>query len=208
MRRIVFGLFAVVVVAGLLLTTGCNDRDRALRITRINKGEMIVADLVDFGEISVQEDPEEPPEIYPVMEVPSDIVEIEFQYVEIGLGLPTWTPYWANIEKATIVYTNQETGENYESVQVGMSAAVESDPEGDKLTRAEILIAPGRWKANAFEDELQEAPEDDDYGVVATVTAHVIVEGHDYVTNKTVKAEKDVSIEFGNFYDEPSRLGQ
>jgi hypothetical protein len=206
MRRIVFGLFAVVVVAGLLLTTGCST-DRALRITRINKGEPVVSDLVDFGEIRI-EDEEGEVEIFQVMEVPSDIVEIEFQYVEIGLGLPTWTPYWANIEKATIVYTNQETGETYESVQVGMSAAVESDPEGDKLVRTEILIAPGRWKANAFEDELQEAPEDDEYGVVAMVTAHVIVEGHDYVSNQTVKAEKDVSIEFGNFYDEPSRLGQ
>jgi hypothetical protein len=206
MRRIVFGLFAVIVVAGLLLTTGCST-DRALRITRINKGEPVVSDLVDFGEIRI-EDEEGEVEIFQVMEVPSDIVEIEFQYVEIGLGLPTWTPYWANIEKATIVYTNQETGETYESVQVGMSADVESDPEGDKLVRTEILIAPGRWKANAFEDELQEAPEDDEYGVVAMVTAHVIVEGHDYVSNKTVKAEKDVSIEFGNFYDEPSRLGQ
>ena len=206
MRRIVFGLFAVVVVAGLLLTTGCST-DRALRITRINKGEPVVSDLVDFGEIRI-EDEEGEVEIFQVMEVPSDIVEIEFQYVEIGLGLPTWTPYWANIEKATIVYTNQETGETYESVQVGMNADVESDPEGDKLVRTEILIAPGRWKANAFEDELQEAPEDDEYGVVAMVTAHVIVEGHDYVSNKTVKAEKDVSIEFGNFYDEPSRLGQ
>jgi hypothetical protein len=206
MRRIVFGLFAVIAVAGLLLTTGCST-DRALRITRINKGEPVVSDLVDFGEIRI-EDEEGEVEIFQVMEVPSDIVEIEFQYVEIGLGLPTWTPYWANIEKATIVYTNQETGETYESVQVGMSADVESDPEGDKLVRTEILIAPGRWKANAFEDELQEAPEDDEYGVVAMVTAHVIVEGHDYVSNKTVKAEKDVSIEFGNFYDEPSRLGQ
>ena len=207
MRRIVFGLFAVVVVAGLFLTAGCST-DRALRITEINKGEVIVSDLVDFGVIKVQEDPEEPVEIYPVMEVPSDIVEIEFQYVEIGLGLPTWTPYWANIEKATIVYTNQETGETYESVQVGMSTDVESDPEGDKLTLAEILIAPSRWKANTFEDDLQEAPEDDDYGVVAMVTAHVIVEGHDYVSNQTVKAEKDVTIEFGNYYDDPDRLGQ
>ena len=207
MRRIVFGLFAVIVVAGLLLTAGCST-DRALRVTKINKGVPIISDLVDFGEISVQEDPSEPPEIYPVMEVPSDIVEIEFQYVEIGLGLPTWTPYWANIEKATIVYTNQETGETYESVQVGMNVSVESDPEGDKLTRAEILIAPGRWKANAFEDDLQESPEDDDYGVVALVTAHVIVEGHDYVSNQTVKAEKDVAIQFGNYYDDPARLGQ
>ncbi len=207
MRRIVFGLFAVVVVAGLLLTTGCNDRDRALRITRINQGEPVISDLVDFGVIRL-EDEEGEVELISVSEVPSDIVEIEFQYVEIGLGLPTWTPYWANIERATIVYTNQETGDNYESVQVGMSASVESDPEGDKLVRAEILIAPGRWKANAFADDLQEDPEDDEYGVVALVTAHVIIEGHDYVSNQTVKAEKDVAIQFGNFYDDLSRLGQ
>lgn len=206
MRRFAFGFLAVLAIAGLVLTAGCQ-RDRSLRVASINEGAPLLSDLVDFGEVVIQE-PGEDPEIYPIAEVPTDIVPIEFQYVEIGLGLPTWTPYWANIEKATITYTNMTTGETYEAVQVGMSGQIESDPTGGTTEQFSITIAPGNWKALTFEDDLQDSPEDDDYGTVAVVKAHVEVEGHDYVSNKTVKATKEFDITFGNYWDEPSRLGQ
>ncbi|MFO7675545.1 MAG: hypothetical protein R6X12_04430 [bacterium] len=206
MRRFAFALSVFAIVAGLLLTTGCQ-RDRSFRIVTINKGAPLMSDLIDFGEITIRE-PGEDPETYTISEVPSDIVDIELQYVEIGLGLPTWTPYVASVEKATISYTNLTTGEAYDVAIVSMSASVESDPEGKKTATAKLNIAPGEWKDKVFGDEAQSDPTDDDYGPVAQVRATVTVEGYDYVSNKRVKAVKDCDITFGNFWDEPTRLGQ
>ncbi|HDQ99750.1 MAG TPA: hypothetical protein ENN51_05655 [candidate division WOR-3 bacterium] len=206
MRRFALGLIVFAVAAGMLLTAGCQ-RDRSFRILSINQGEILLSDLVDFGEIVIRE-PGGEPERYEISEVPTDIVDMDLQYVEMGLGLPTWTPYLANVERATISYVNLETGETYEAVQVALSAAVQADPEGRRSTRVQIAIAPGQWKASTFEDYLQTAPEDDDYGPVATVKATVTVEGIDYVSTNRVRATKDCLIIFGNFWDEPSRLGQ
>lgn len=206
MRRFALVLLVFAAVAGLLLTAGCQ-RDRSLRVTMLNKGQPLLSDLVDFGQITVREAGEEPV-TYHISEVPSDVVDIEFQYVEIGLGLPTWTPYWANIERATINYVNMVTGETYEAVQVGMSASVQADPEGRRTTTAKITVAPATWKAQVFGDDMQDDPTDDDYGPVALVKATVTVEGFDYVSNNKVKATKEIDITFGNYWDEPSRLGQ
>ena len=206
MRRFALGLLVIAAAASMLLTAGCQ-RDRTFRILSINQGEVLFSDLIDFGEIVVRE-PGEDPEIYRISEVPTDVVDIDLQYVEIGLGLPTWTPYLANVERATISYVNLETGEAYEAVQVALNVSVEADPEGGRSTRTEITIAPGQWKARTFEEYLQDTPEDDDYGPVATVKATVTVEGIDYVSNNRIRATKDCHIVFGNFWDEPSRLGQ
>lgn len=206
MRRFASGLCLLILATGLLLTTGCQ-RDNSLRILSINGGQPLFSDLVDFGEITIRE-PGEDPEVYRISEVPTDVVEIQLQYVEIGLGLPTWTPYWASIERATITYLNMETGETYEAVQVGMNASIEAHPEGRRTERTYLTIAPGQWKARTFEEYLQTDPEDDDYGPVAQVKATVRVEGFDYVSGNTVRASKDCDIIFGNFWDEPSRLGQ
>lgn len=206
MRRFVTGLFVFVAVTGLLLTTGCQ-RENSLRIVSVNRGEPLMSDLVDFGEVTIRE-PGEEPETYRISEVPTDVVDLDLQYVEIGLGLPTWTPYIASLERATISYLNLETGETYEAVQVAMSATVEADPNARRTERVRLTIAPGQWKARVFEEYLQTDPEDDDYGPVAQVKATILIEGFDYTTKNKVKAVKECDIIFGNFWDEPSRLGQ
>ena len=216
MRRFVTGLCMLMLVAGLLVTTGCEQfnvqRDDSLRIVGINRNEPIMSDLVDFGEITISE-PGEEPEIYPIFEIPTDVVEIELQYVEIGLGLPTWTPYWASIERANISYqhvfhVDSDPIPIYDPIQVGMSASVEASPEGRRTERVKLTIAPGWWKEQTFVEYLQRATEDDDYGPVAQVRATVRVDGTDYVSGNRVQATKSCDIIFGNFWDDPSRLGQ
>ncbi|MGQ9678823.1 MAG: hypothetical protein ACUVUD_06035, partial [bacterium] len=84
MRR---NFFVLLLVGATVFTIVSCQRENSLRVVGIDSP--YYADLVDRG---IERDPEtgEPEEI----EVfPNDVVFVHFQYVEIGVGLPTWTPY-------------------------------------------------------------------------------------------------------------------
>ncbi len=210
MRRTFFGLVILAAAAGLILTTSCQ-HERAMQIVSINDHEPLMSDIIDFGSITITE-PGEEPEIYLISQFPEDVVDIEFLYVETGLGLPTWTPYKVQISKITIDYMDAEVlpeaAQEYGRVILPASITVESDPEGEKTVTARFALAPAQWKEFYFGDDAQDAPEDDDYGVVATVKAKVSVEGTDQATGNKVTASAEVTIVVGNFWDDPDRLGQ
>ncbi|OYD16279.1 hypothetical protein CH330_03285 [candidate division WOR-3 bacterium JGI_Cruoil_03_51_56] len=205
MRRTVFGLLILVAAAGLILTASCQ-RENALRIVTINDGETLMSDIIDFGEITIEE-PGEEPEKYIITQIPQDVVGIELQYVEIGLGLPTLTPYKAHITKIQISYRDA-AGTEYDPIVLPVNIVVDAEPEGKKTEKSVFSLVPAQWKERYFSDEAQDAPEDDEYGAVATLTAKITVSGTDDVSGKDVSAEGNADVVIGNYWDDPARLGQ
>jgi len=215
MRRIAFGLFSLAAAGSLLLFVGCT-HDNALRIVSINEDQPVMSDLVDFGELRLVIDPEEPPEIIELLQTPEDIVKIELQYLEYGLGLPTWTPYTAQITNIKVRFAENPVAPpiplefTNPIISLPANITVESDVTGDKTTEAYFSLVPARWKDIEFvaEGYAQDSREDDEYGAIASLKATVTVEGIDAVHGEAVTAVSDVDVVIGNFYDDPDRLGQ
>ncbi len=209
MRRNVFGLLTLIAALGLTLAVSCQ-RDHALRILGINDGQPVMSDIVDFGLII--ERIEDEVDTTQIAVIPDDIVTVDIQYVEIGLGLPTWTPYTAQINKITVDYVDAGVipGEvvQYSSTTLPADITVQSDVDVKKFTTAEFTIAPSLWKEYHFGDEAQDEWNEDEYGVVAHLSARVTVEAVDLASNKEVEAEAETEIIIGNFWDDPDRLGQ
>ena len=208
MRRTLFGLLTLTVALGFIATVACQ-RENALRVVSINGGATLMSDIIDFGELR---DPDDPEFVETITEIPADVVEIELQYVEIGLGLPTWTPYHAQITKISVTFVDAGVvpgeGEEYLPVVLAQNIQVLADRTGDEMTTGEFAIIPAEWKAYHFGDDAQDSPYDDDYGVVATIKASVKVEGVEVTTGNRVRASADVLIHVGNYWDDPDRLGQ
>ncbi len=209
MRRSVIGLFVLIAAFGLILSVSCQ-RENALRIVQINEGRPLMSDIIDFGEISITEEGET--EVYIITQIPGDIVEIELQYTELGLGLPSWTPYVAHINRIEVEYSDVATTgppQQFEyDVSLPVDVAVKSDREGKKTTETEFMLVPAFWKEYYFADDAQDDPTDDDYGVVATLEAKVTVEGYDEASGQKIEAEGEATVIIGNFWDDPDRLGQ
>jgi len=213
MRRSAFVLLMLFVASGLFLTASCQ-RENALRIVSINEGEPVVSDLVDFGMIITRDD-EGAVETTFVTVTPNDIVTMELQYVEIGLGLPTWTPYTAHVTKITVRYDDASvtppTGEEpvpYTSTTLPADITIESDVELRNSTTASFSIVPAGWKEYYFGDEAQDEWDDDDFGVKAHLNATVRVEGIDLASGDDVRGEGEIEILIGNYWDDPDRLEQ
>jgi len=203
-RRTFFGLFALFAFFGLLATS-CQ-HSGALRVVSINNGKEVQSDLVDFGIYRDPTDPEAEPELISV--TPEDIIPIELQYVEIGPGLPTWTPYQANITRAQISF-DKKLGElqgNPDPVNVVVNWAVPADPTGKKTVTAYLTICPALWKEQWFGDEAANDPSE--LNAVGTYSARVRLTGIDDASGATVTAEGTVLVTFGNFFDDESRIGQ
>ena len=102
MRRSLFGLLTVVAAAGLLLVAGCQvfEPVGSLRVVSINGGNALRSDIVDFMLYFDKVDSE----FVVLYQYMPDSVPVVLQYVEIGPGLPTWTPYVADINKVVIKY--------------------------------------------------------------------------------------------------------
>ncbi|MBN2537940.1 hypothetical protein JXB37_06680 [candidate division WOR-3 bacterium] len=205
MRRIAFGLLVLGIAAGLLVTTGCQ-RDNSLRIIRAQGDNENFGDLSDFATYRDPTDPEADPELIYV--IPGDLAELELQYVEIGLGLPTWTPYQAHLEQATITYRSAGEPGEWEGTYItyGIKIPVMADREGDKTTRATIPIMTSEWKEFYFGAEAADDPSD--LGPVATVVAEIKLKGFDEASGRPVECENAMTIEVGNWWDDISRIGQ
>lgn len=205
MRRISLSLLALVAIAGLLVTTGCQ-RENSLRLVSINPAGELFGDLADFTTFRDPEDPEAEPFLISLM--PSDEVEIELQYVEFGLGLPTWTPYEAQIEQVTITYRSAGEPDEWEGSYITYDTRimVPADREGEKTTLATITVMTAEWKEDWFGGEAAGYP--DELGPVANVIANIEVKGFDQTSGNTVEAEGATTIAIGNWWDDISRIGQ
>ncbi len=202
MRRSLLGLLTVVAVAGLLIMAGC-ERSSVLRVVSVNHGRTLESDVADWGIWTDPMDPEATPEL--VYTVRADSAEIELQYVEIGAGLPTWTPFEAIINRATITYKSQMDPEIiYDPVVVPMTAYIMSDPTGKKTTKFVTTVLPVWWKIQYFDGDVSDPP---DYDLLDVVEATIRFAGWDSVSLRNVEATGKLQIEIGNFYDNEHAFG-
>lgn len=196
MRRTIFGLLSLVVVLGLVATVSCQ-RENSLRIVSIEPYGPLFGDLIDVGIYRDPTDPEAEPEEIEV--IPTDYVTIGVQYVEIGLGLPTWTPYQAHITDMTVTY-NAPPGadpEDWEGTQENFKVkfVVPADPSGDEVVEYFATLITPEWK--------------DDYGDDQQVDCTIELEGYDDANQQfSVEAENAISVLQADYYDDPTRLGQ
>jgi len=195
MRRSLLGLLTLVGVACLLVTTGCQ-RDSVLRVASINRGVTLKSDVADWAIWTDPTDPEaEPQQVYAIA---ADSVEVALQYVEIGAGLPTWTPFEAIINTAKITYISADPGTVYESAVIPMTQYVMADQTNKKITKFYMTAVTATWKEMNFGGDVSDPP---DYDLIDVVDATIKFSGWDSVANRTVEATGRLQIEFGNFPD-------
>jgi len=209
MRRSQFGLLIAVAAAGMLLAPGCQiiAPTPALRIVSIGGGRALRSDLSDFLMTFNKEDSVW--ETY--YQVNPDSLQVELQYVEIGAGLPTVTPYDAVIKKVTVSKFKSslppDDAPPYENASLALEEHVPSDPTGKKTTTFWIAPFSVSWKEKVFADVMET---DDPYtiGTIDLASATITFSGHDPVANRDVAVDGTIQIEFGNFYDDPNRFGK
>lgn len=201
--RTVLGWFALFAVCGLLLVTGCQ-RDNALRIVKLEPAGPLFGDVEDWGTYIDPTETEEPEPVFIVV-VPADRVTVGLQYVEIGAGLPTWTPYQAHLKNVTVTYSSPvPTGEDWENTTVTYKTnmVVEADHEG-RVTEHEMMLIPSWWKEEYFEIN-----DPEDYGSQAVVMCEIKLSGYDDASMKDVEVTDNMTVEIGSWFDEPARIGQ
>jgi len=187
-------------VAGILVTAGC-ERANTLRVVQVNNGKELMSDIADFYKYYDKEN-EEWVTIYVFQ---PDTVEVELQYVDIGLGLPTWTPYQAVVNKATISYKSFTEGVVYDNVTVPLTQAVMSDREGKKTVTFHATVVQGWWKEKFFGDDVAEPP---DYDILDHIDATIKFTAIDSVSGREVVGTGKLAIEIGNLYDDLGAIGK
>jgi hypothetical protein len=204
MRRSLLGLLTVVAMAGLLLTASC-ERANVLRVVSINKGNSLRVDIADFFQYFDKIDSD----YVTLYQYMPESVEVVLQYVEIGAGLPTWTPYQACVNKASITFRSNMPGGDeppvYNKVTIPLNQAVMADAAGKTTTTFFMTCIPAVWKQTTFVDFFLEPP---DYDIVDLADATFTFTGYDSLANRDVRAVGTLQVEFGNFYDDLSRFGK
>ncbi|NPV14253.1 hypothetical protein HPY86_04910 [candidate division WOR-3 bacterium] len=191
MRR---NLSVLLLVCAAMFTMVSCQRENALRVVSIESP--YYSDLSDRG---IERDPETG-EAEEIEVVPTDVVSAEFQYVEIGPGLPTWTPYQAHIEKATITFKRiggDELGEPLPQIVVPCKIVVQSDPTGKKTVTGEFELFSAWYKEEYLSGY--------DYLVLE---ATVKFSGYDDASGRPIEATNKMEVSVSDFYDDPTRIGQ
>jgi hypothetical protein len=204
MRRPAYGLFGLLaLVAVVILGAGCA-QDNVLRVVSINGNLPVEADLVDFGLYTDPTDPEAEPEV--VQQTLGRNTEVEFQYVEIGTGLPTLYEFQAMVYAAKIAYKSALTGEDLGRITMPMNVAVLSDPTGRRTARTDAQLVPASWLIEHFGDAIDEASPEE-YSIEDDVDATITFQAVDSVSGRSLEAIAKFRIVVGNLYDDPSSLG-
>ncbi len=204
LRRKVYVSVILTLCLGLLVSLSCS-RENTLTIVSINKDSPILSDLADFGIYRDPTDPESEPE--QIEATPTDFVPIEFSYGEIGIGLPTWRPYVASINKITVTFSRVmgEAPENLPRIEIKTNIQVPSDPTGKKTVTANVPLIPSLWKEENFGSGAGGPTE---LGTEAILNAKIKVDGVDIATGQAITAEATTVVQVGNFWDDPTRLGE
>jgi hypothetical protein len=200
MRRSLFGFLAVLMVAGILITAGC-ERANVLRVVNLNDGKALMVDIADFYRYFDKVDSE----WVTIYVHQPDTVLVELQYVDIGLGLPTWTPYQAIVNKVVISYKSATEGVVYDNVTMPMTQAVMADREGKKTVKFHATLVPAWWKEKFFGDDVIEPP---DYDILDHVEATIKFTAIDSVSGREIVGTGKLGMEIGNFYDDEGTIGK
>ena len=210
MRRSLLGLLTVAAIGGLLLTAGCEvfQQDPTLRVVSINGGKSLRADIADYYSYF---DPIDSEYILIYQYMP-DTVEVVLEYIEIGAGLPTWTPYVATVTEAKIKYTSTNADDPFpyepSTVTIPLRQTVKADASGKLTTAFKMTAMSATFKQLSYEGEVQEPPPNGEYNIVDLIKATITFTAYDSVADRTVKTAGDFAIEVGNFYDDLNRFGQ
>ena len=208
MRRSQFGLLIAIAAAGLLLAPGCQVLQPigSLTVVSINGGNTLRSDLSDFYVYFDRVDSE----YIRLFQVTPDSIKVEMTYAEIGAGLPTWRPGVAIVTQASVKFTSKNiSGEAipYEVAKIGLREAIPSDPGGKKITSFFMTPISSSWKQKVFADFTNE--DDEFYNDIVDLADGIITfTGYDSVANRQLSASGTFQVEFGNFYDDPSRFGK
>lgn len=200
MRRSLFGFLAILLAAGILITAGC-ERANVLRVVNLNDGKELMVDIADFYTYFDKIDSE----WVSIYVHQPDTVQVELQYVDIGLGLPTWTPYQAIVNEVKISYKSSIDGVTYDDAKVPMTQAIMSDREGKKTIKFQATLVPAWWKEKFFGDDVVEPPE---YDLLDHIDATVRFTAIDSVSGRTVVGIGKLGMEVGNLYDDPGAIGK
>jgi hypothetical protein len=204
MRRPAYGLFGLLaLLAVVILGAGCA-QENVLRILSVNENLPVNTDLVDFGVYTDPTDPEAEPEI--VQQTLGQNAELELQYVELGTGLPTLYEYQAMVHTAKITYKSALTGEDLGRVTIPMTIAVQADPTGRRTVRTDAQIVPATWLFEHYGDAIDDASPDE-FTVEDDVDATLTLQAVDSISGRSLEAVAKFRIVVGNFYDDPSSLG-
>jgi hypothetical protein len=171
----------------------------------MNGGMAVFSDLEDWGSYVPEGESEK---VYWYV-IPQDTALFEFQYVEVGAGLPTWTPYHVTMHKYTISYQSQwDSAQHYDStINIPMTLSVPVDREGKKTVETVLLVAESWWKDAYF----GETAPDDPYeagGIEDLIDATLKFTGWDSVSNRVVEATSKTQILVGHLWDDPDNIGK
>jgi hypothetical protein len=204
MRRSLLGLLTLIAIAGLV-TTSCQ-REATLRVISINGGNTLRSDLTDYY---VYFDKVDSSDVI-LQQTNSDSVKVELQYVEMGAGLPTWTPYLAMLNQATVTFKSKLTTDQpptYQKVIIPLTMTVPADASGKTKISFWITAIPAEWKSLVFADYAS-SEDPNQIDIIDLAEATLTFSGYDSVANREVKAAGTFAVEFGNFYDDPTRFGK
>ena len=173
-----------------------------LRVANINKGLPEYDDIADWY---LYGDPSSGDTEY-MHFYTDDTADVEFQYVEIGAGLPTWTPYHATMNSYTVWYHDaQDTTISYDSIVMPMNQSVPVDRTGGKTITSKLVVATSGWTAKFFSAYIGDTPTDlDDPPFETDVQARLKFSGFDSVSNRKVEAWGYTTIRVSDFWDNPT----
>jgi hypothetical protein len=204
MRRTLFAL-AVFTAAALLLTaTSCEQRTHVLRVVHINGGMPVYSDIADWFLYNDPAIPDSEEEFQYLAIFHDDTAQVEFQYVEVGAGLPTWTPYHVTMYNYTVYYRDvYDTTVTFDSMVMPMTLSVPVDREGKKTVTTNLVWASAEWKQRYFQGHLGDAPDDGD-GFFGAIEASVRFTGYDSVSSRKIESWAHYTVDVSDFWDDPA----
>ncbi|MBM3321881.1 hypothetical protein FJY69_00130 [candidate division WOR-3 bacterium] len=208
MPRVVFGISLVAALAGVLLSCSCAEREDVLRVVSINGGMPVYCDIADWSVWNDPTIPDSEEELSYFVGMADDTCRFEFQYVEIGAGLPTWTPFHAEIKEYTVSYTTLiGSGNSYDDLFVPLTITIPVEQELPKATEVTLVVTQSWWKSKYFADDIGDDPTENS-GMLDAVQADFEFTAIDSVSGRRVKAQGVAELKFADFWDDPDRLGQ
>ena len=200
MRRSLFALLTVIALVSLGVMTGC-DRTQTLRVVTVNHGALYDCDIADWW-LFVDPLTKDSEEVYSMKD---DTVPVELQYVEVGPGLPTWTPYQAIANKATITYKSSDPTITYDNVTIPLSVSVPADQSGKKTTKFALAVVPLWWKEKYFDGDVSDPTSN---GIIDVVNATIKITATDSISGEERQATGYLQIEVADFQDDPRVIGR
>jgi hypothetical protein len=190
-------LFLLLICLGLVITANlsCNrSTPSALRIVSINSGNPLIVDVADWG-LEVDWETQETTLTYHF--APDQVIPIDINYNEPGLGLPTYpTNYTARITDYSVQFkVLNHTSWSLSKVSGVTNISIVSDPNA--TANANLKMLPQEWIAQWFDSLTQGC----------MIKATVIISGYEELTRNPIADTGYFTINTSDYYDDPLIFG-